>query len=181
MPDRCDNRSVGVIIHDPDGRILISDRVKPPVGTSPPAGHVDGWGGWRLAAINEVLEETGLQVTRNRLEDVTGGWRATPCRRLPGPLGTGHEWRVYRATADGQKPRPAPEENRNMRWADRGELQALAIVTVGVARGLLSPEAFAQQPGLEPVWVEWLQDAGLIQVHPADLVAVDQYACLPVR
>src|SRR5579872_3721749 len=89
----CDNRSVGVIVTDRDGRYLVFDRNTFPPGAAACAGHVDDHGSDEDAARGEVLEEVGLTV--NVLVPLAAGWRDNPCRRSPGPKGRGHEWVVY--------------------------------------------------------------------------------------
>lgn len=171
MPDRCDNGSVGVIVSNEAGQFLLFDRATPPVGAAPPAGHVDGHDSWDAAARAEVAEETGLTVGTIRL--ITGGWRPNVCRRKPGRAGYGHEWRVYWAYVTGQPLNPSARETRNMRWVPESRLQQLANLTAAYARGRLSAERFAQAPGIEPVWVRWLANAGLILMSPPDLVEIE--------
>ena len=168
MPQPCDNRSVGVIITDGHGKYLLFDRATFPPGTAPVAGHVDDHGSYEAAAFAEVREETGLEVRTLRL--VTGGWRDNKCRRAPGPKGTGHQWQVYEATVTGDL-RPSLRETRNARWLPRVALQALTVQTSWHARGLRST------PGIEPVWVQWLIDAGLgVVLHPTALADIDRLA-----
>jgi 8-oxo-dGTP pyrophosphatase MutT (NUDIX family) len=170
---RCDNTSAGVIIRDAGGRFLVFDRNTFPAGTAPAAGHVDGHGGFGLAARAEVTEELGLTVTS--LRQVTGGWRPNLCRRGPGPRGAGHLWAVYLAETTGVL-RPSPRETRNARWLTAGGLQALAARTAAFARGRLAAADFARLPGIEPVWVQWLADARIIATGPADLAVIDAAA-----
>jgi ADP-ribose pyrophosphatase YjhB (NUDIX family) len=170
----CDHKSVGVLLPDEAGRRwLMFRRVRFPVGIAPAAGHVDGHGGFAAAARAEVGEELGLQV--QVLRQVTGGWRPYPCRRLASQPLPGHRWAVYLAEATGQL-RPDPAEAAGARWYTRAELQRLADRTVAHALGLITPVEFAADPGLEPVWLDWLRAAGLIEVEPTDLYAVDDLA-----
>jgi ADP-ribose pyrophosphatase YjhB (NUDIX family) len=169
----CDNTSAGVIIGDGAGRYLVFDRATFPPGTAPVAGHVDEHGGFEEAAFAEAAEEVGLTVTG--LRQVTGGWRDNACRRAPGRLGTGHEWSVYQATVSGEL-RPSLRETRNARLLTAGQLQDLAARTASYAHGLLTDAEFAASPGIEPVWAQWLTDAGIIHVPPADLAAIDRLA-----
>jgi len=164
---RCDNTSVGVIIADGYGNYLLFDRNTFPPGTAPPAGHVDGHGSYEDAARAEVQEETGLTVIS--LAYITGGWRDNKCRRAPGPAGTGHEWRVYLATVAGDLD-PSPRETRNARWLNRDDMQSLACQTAWHAQGL------RDEPGIEPVWVQWLADSGLVVMHPHSLAQIDRIA-----
>lgn len=153
---RCDGHSVGVIVTDDHGRILIGDRADN-TGAAPIAGHIyDAHSGPRSAAVDEVREEAGLTVTR--LTYLTGGWRANRCRRGAGPDGPGHTWYLYRAHAAGEL-QVDPGSYRNMRWAGVTELRTLAARTVDYARGQVPPAEWAAAPGIEPVWVLWLHQA----------------------
>ncbi len=169
MVKRCDNRSVGVLIRDRVGRLLMFERVTPPVGVAPPAGHVDDHGGADDAARAEVAEEVGLTVTS--LRPVLVRWQPNVCRRLPGPDGVGHTWTVYEAQAAGAVA-AAPREARRPRWLAAGEVQALADRTVLFARGGMSADVFAAEPGLEPAWVGLLAELGVVDVPAAGLDAV---------
>jgi ADP-ribose pyrophosphatase YjhB (NUDIX family) len=155
----CDNTSVGVVVTDGCGRYLLFDRNTFPPGAAPPAGHVDDHGSYAEAGYAEVSKETGLTVTA--LEHVGGGWRGNRCRRAPGPQGTGHMWRIFLARATGELA-PSPRETRNARWLDQPAIQALAARTVAYASGLVTTREWAADPGLEPVWVRWLADIGII-------------------
>lgn len=175
----CDNRSVGVIIVDAQGRCLVFDRNTPPPGTAPAAGHVDDHGGFDAAARDEVNEELGLTVTA--LQDTgVGGWRPNACRRQPGPKGTGHEWRVYHATVTGTL-NPSKRETRNARWLTGEELYHLALRTATYAHGGISPAEFNRNPGLEPVWVRWFHDLNIVTLNDDDLAAIDRLAAQPPR
>jgi len=162
----CDATSVGVLITDPDGRILLFERVKPPYGLAPVAGHIDEHGGAAQAAVAEVAEEVGLEVTSLRW--VSDGWVRNHCRRSPHPGQAGHHWTVYRADWTGQV-RLGADEARRPRWVDHTELQALVARTVAYAHGDIDDTAWGAEPGLEPVWVSLLPGIGL---PAADLAAV---------
>ncbi|MFD8316241.1 NUDIX hydrolase [Kitasatospora purpeofusca] len=169
----CDNTSVGVIITDHQGRYLMFDRATFPVGAAPAAGHFDNHGGAQAAGRVEVEEELGLTVTS--LTRVTGGWRDNPCRRRPGALGTGHNWTVYQATVTGDLT-PSARETKNVRWIAPDALQELADRTIAYAQGRLTDAEFEAQPGVEPVWMQWLADIAAIKVSPAELLQVELLA-----
>lgn len=175
MPGRCDNASVGVLITDGDGRYLMFDRNTPPAGCAPCAGHVfDEHASYTDAARAEVAEELGLRA--GHLTPLpAGGWRDNRCNRGPGPLGTGHQWRIYQAEVSGQL-NPSPRETRNTRWLTLREIQRLADRTAAHAHGRISAGEFAAAPGIEPVWVAFLADLHLITMDPGDLEAIERVA-----
>lgn len=176
MPGRCDNASVGVLIEDDQGRYLMFDRNTLPAGCAPCAGHVfDEHVSYPDAARAEVAEELGLAV-----EHLTplpaGGWRDNRCNRGPGPKGTGHQWRIYRAAVSGEL-NPSPRETRNARWLSLAEIQRLADRTAAHAHGRITAGQFAAAPGIEPVWVRFLADLGVITMGARDLEAIERVAC----
>lgn len=175
MTRQCDNASVGVMIHDGDGRWLLFERAAFPVGIAPCAGHVfDEHRDYRDAACAEVEEELGLTVKRLYSAGV-GGWRPNRCRREPGPRGTGHMWNVYTAEVSGEL-RPSPRETRGVHWLDEQDMQRLAGRTASYARGEISHAVFSAAPGIEPVWVTFLVALGMITMHVSDLAVIDQLA-----
>jgi NUDIX domain len=171
LEDVCDNTSVAIVITDELGRALVFERATRPHGVAFSAGHMDDWGDVRGTAYAEVRDELGLRVVS--MDIVTAGvWRPNTCRRHPGRLGVGHKWWVVTGEVDGDL-NPSTRETRNARWATPAELQQLAERTVDYAHGRISGEAFATQPGIEPVQVQWFADAGLIGVADADLTAIE--------
>ncbi|MGI5247741.1 NUDIX hydrolase [Dactylosporangium sp. CA-139066] len=167
--DPCCRETVGVLIADEAGRLLMFARQQPPPGVAPVAGHVGEHGDFESAARAEVAEEVGLTVVR--LEELARGWRSTWCRRGS----DGHMWRIYRAEVSGTL-QLKPDEAANAGWYGPAELQVLADLTVAHARGELLAAAFEVAPGLEPVWVSWLAELGHIIVPAADLAAVEALA-----
>lgn len=165
----CDHASIGVLITSPAG-LLVFERVRPPAGVAPVAGHVDQHGSPERAAHAEVAEEVGLAVTSLRL--VLTAWRTNPCRR-PTADRVGHRWWIYRAEASGQI-RPSADEVRAPRWRHPDQLQQLACSTVAYAEGQLSEEQFTANPGLEPVWVRFLHELHLVTLPNDSLNLVDK-------
>lgn len=167
----CDGASVGVIL-ERAGCYLIGQRADGQ-GVAPVAGHVyDAHTGYEDAAVAEVREELGLTVTH--LEPVTTGWRDNRCKRGTGPSGRyGHAWAVYRADVTGSM-HVDPGSYSDVWAAYPDELAALAARTVAMARGELDARAWAEQPGLEPVWVLWLARADAIQPTAHDLADVER-------
>ncbi|WP_258308880.1 NUDIX hydrolase [Streptomyces sp. NWU339] len=166
----CDNQSVGVVIGDEHGRLLLFDRATFPSGAAPAAGHVDDHGTPEQTARAEVAEELGLVV--RGLEMIAERWRSNQCRRVPGLRGIGHYWTVFRATAEGVLA-PCARETRNVRWCTSDEVGRLAERTVRYAQGHLSADEFAVAPGLEPVWLRWFADLGIVTVPERHLALVD--------
>ncbi|MGI5330954.1 NUDIX hydrolase [Actinomadura nitritigenes] len=157
----CDGHSVGVIIVNAAGQVLIGDRTDG-AGAAPIAGHVyDAHPSPRAAARAEVFEEVGLTVTT--LTEITSGYRANRCKRGDGPTGPGHTWYIYRARAAGQLD-VDPGSYSNVRWADADELRALTERTIAYARGRVEAAEWADRPGIELVWVLWLQMAAIVDV-----------------
>lgn len=170
MGRACDNAVVGVLVRRA-GRLLMIERAGVPKGFAPPAGHVEGHGTAEDAARAELAEETGL--TAVSLDVVLERWRGGVCgsRDLPGPRGWGHLWTIFEAEAVGEPSGTA--EARSVGWFTPAEVQALADRTVAFADGDVSAAEFAERPGLEPVWLAWLSDLGVIRVSPVDLAAVE--------
>lgn len=144
----CDHTSVGILVFR-DGKLLIIDRKRPPLGLAAPAGHVDKHGDpndseekqFEQAAINELKEETGLIATSLSL--ISEERMENPCRR---PDGTWHFWRIYHAKAVG-KLNPSTEETRGHFWCTHEQMEhLLAGVPIQLERG---------PAGLEPVWLDW--------------------------
>jgi 8-oxo-dGTP pyrophosphatase MutT (NUDIX family) len=160
-PKQCDGHSIGVIIVDAKNQVLIGDRADG-AGAAPIAGHVyDAHLSPRAAARAEVLEEVGLTVTT--LTEITSGYRANRCKRGDSPTGPGHTWHIYRARAVGQLD-VDPGSYTNVRWATVEELRELTERTIAYARGRVSAAEWAERPGIELVWVLWLQMAAIVDV-----------------
>ncbi|MGH3620742.1 MAG: NUDIX domain-containing protein [Sciscionella sp.] len=118
----------------------------------------------------EVAEEVGLVVTS--LDLVLTAWRPNRCRR-PTTGHVGHHWRIYEAQASGPI-RPSAPEVRAARWVHPDELQQFARRTAAYAEGQVSEEEFAAQPGMEPVWVRFLQELQLVALPDDTLRLIDK-------
>jgi ADP-ribose pyrophosphatase YjhB (NUDIX family) len=150
---KCDHKSVGVLVKNDVGLLLI-ERKKWPYGFAPPAGHVDAHPTWEEAAESELFEEVGLCSTQLTL--VVEGRRTNPCRR---PEGTWHYWKIYRAITTG-KIKPSASEVKRAIWCSEHQLNELAQRTIGYVSGAVTEENWILRPGLEPVWFEWLKLTG---------------------
>lgn len=177
MPYTCDNASVGVLIFDGEGRLLMLHRAHPPIGIAPVAGHVfDEHEGYMEAAQAEVEEEVGLTVTSLELLGV-GGWRPNKCGATdPGSdsRGVGHQWQIFRAEVTGEP--HATDEAKSIAMVGAARLQALAERTALYARREITQEQFGKQPGLEPVWCDFLSRLDMIDVPSTDLSLIGYVA-----
>ncbi|WP_165958719.1 NUDIX domain-containing protein [Actinomadura sp. KC345] len=170
----CDGHSVAVIVIDPSKGVLIGD-VPDGAGASSVGGHVfDVHWSYKAAACGEVLEETGLTVTALMPVFEKPVRRLNPCKRGDGPYGLGHYWQVYIAEVDGRL-NVDPKSLLRPRWVSRVELQRLAQRTLGRAQHTVSAEAWAEEPGITPTWVQWFAEAGLIEMAEADLRDIEQF------
>src|ERR1035437_1284536 len=124
----CDNKSVGVIIEDKAGNLLLLRRGRYPVGIAPVAGHVDGHGSPVQAALDEVQEELGLTIQPEDLQATKIQSRRVEniCRRVGG---THHNWWVFKASKFSGQLLPDEEETLGARWYSPEELQYLGAKT----------------------------------------------------
>lgn len=173
MIKTCCNTSVGIVITDPDNRLLMITRADG-TGIAPVAGHaLDSHPSWRAAAIAEVREETDLTVV-DLTDTGVGGWRPNRCGRAdPGLRGPGHDWRIYRATVTGCLA-PDPRETRGASWYTPAEVQWHADRTIGYGTGAIAGDDWDAIPGLEAVWIEWLADIGMVTASRSDLAIADR-------
>ena len=188
----CDTESVGIVVEYADGDILIADRTITPWGAACPAGHAEGHGhpapkpgvpdqpAHRAAAIGELAEEVGLRARPEDLELVAHGWRDNRCgRELRPGAPEGHWWTVYRTRLWTGDVQVAPDEVTNARRVNSEQLQELVDRTIALAHGRITEVEFGARPGIEPVWVRWLRDAGYVRVANPDLDAVEILAATP--
>ena len=141
----CIGKSVGAIIRNKAGEILMIDRVHEPFGWACPAGHVEEDKGFkepfRGSLDMEVSEEVGLKVlSAEMVLEETVSWNN--CRRST----EGHHWRVYEVL-------------------EVGEYEEISINNAGYieARGYgwFKPEEL-EHLELEPVWRYFLEKLGYI-------------------
>jgi len=86
--------SVGAIIINDSGELLMIDRLNPPFGFACPAGHIDEDEDPLIAVIREVKEETGLTIISQKelsISDYRDDAPKEPCSR--GVIN--HIWRLY--------------------------------------------------------------------------------------
>lgn len=144
------------MIVEQDGKILLIERARIPLGFSIPAGHVDDNESYEEAARRELEEEVGLHATELRL--VTEGRKNVACRR---PGGDWHYWKMYRVTATGEIKRSL-EETKKAGWYSHTRIKELAVRTEEFLKGNITTEQWEQTPGLEPVMYEWFKELGLV-------------------
>jgi ADP-ribose pyrophosphatase YjhB (NUDIX family) len=174
---RCCGTSVGVLLTNGNGDVLLIGRAWHPIGHAPVAGHVaDEHASVAEAAVAEVREEVGLALTR--METAWTGHLPNLCSSPPARR-PGHTWTLIRGTAVGTL-RPAPGETVGAAWYTRRRVQVLAARTIAHAH---SGQPAADQPhdSLEAVWVEHLHRLGVLQVARRDLEAVRALYSTPPR
>lgn len=158
----CDHQSVGVIITDKARRFLLLTRAKPPVGIAPVAGHVDEHGSPHSAGCVEAVEEAGVRLVALQHRDE--GYVANICRRpASNPDKPGHYWWIYSAQLSETTTSFSADETRGGGWYTAEQLDALARRTCAYAQGQVPEAEWRAQPGLEPVWVYWLDRLEMIE------------------
>lgn len=165
MPKVCDNISVGVIIESPEREIVLLKRAKFPIGYAPPAGHGDlddEHGSIEQAAVGEVSQEVGLTIaTEGLTRTVVNNRRVyNQCRREGG---TYHNWFVFEARDYSGTITPSPDETQGARWYPQAEVQELADRTKDYEAGNVTEEAWAANPGLEPIWKDFFVELGRVE------------------
>lgn len=116
--------SVGAIVTNAQGQILLVDRKLPPPGFAGLAGHLDNGETPQQAIAREIQEESGLLVADIELvaeEFVPWNYCAAGV--------TGHHWYLFTATASGQ-PIPQLEEVRSVGWYEPAALLTLPLEEV---------------------------------------------------
>ena len=155
MTNICDHTSVGMIVYK-DDKILLIERRKKPFGFAPPAGHIDGDSTFEESAIRELKEEVGLIATK--LELLIEGRKENHCRREDG---TWHYWKIYRVEAINDIER-SKDETKQVNWFSKDQIIKLVERTREYLQGKISDEEWENNPGLEPVWLEWLEELKII-------------------
>ncbi len=145
----CNHTSVGMIVRKGDD-ILLIERQKFPFGFACPAGHVDEGESFKEAAVRELREEVGLETSA--LELVFEGDINNPCRRKDG---TRHHWQVFDVSSTGELQR-STGETRSFLWASSEKLEQLRKRTEDYLHGNVSEQEWKENPGLEPVWLQFL-------------------------
>lgn len=162
MEKYCDNRSVGVILTNDNDEMALLTRGRFPIGIAPPAGHVDGHGSLEQAAIDEVNEELGVLLAIDGLRRTAIADRHVEnvCRRVGGDH---HLWTVYEArVGSAVQLEPDPQETKGAKWYPPKTVRALAVRTRQYQLGGVNESEWAIRPGLEPVWVDFIEEVGYL-------------------
>lgn len=130
----CNHTSVGVILKNSTGRILLIDRKIFPLFFASPAGHLKDGENPEIGAKREVEEEVGLVISNLKL--ALNERFENPCCREDGNW---HEWWVYEADYEGEL-KPSERETKKVGWCNIAEIEKLS-----------------EEGKLEPVWQEIFQ------------------------
>src|SRR6056297_207813 len=123
------HQSVGIIIKNDQGEILMLNRKNYPYGWACPAGHVDQGEGPEQAAHRETEEETGLKTGEiHKLTQEFVDWNE--CAQGI----KGHYWHVYEAKSWSGKVKSRDKEAHEIAWISLDKIREL---------------------DLEPVWEHW--------------------------
>lgn len=155
MEKICDHKSVGMLVWK-NNKILLIERMKFPFAFAPPAGHLDGNESFEEMAKIELFEETGLVAKSLKL--LIEGRKENPCRRTDGSW---HYWQIFEVQVEGEINRSL-SETKQIKWVSIEELRQLAKRTEGYQAGKISEADWKTNPGLEPVWREWLSELKII-------------------
>lgn len=154
MAKICDHKSVGMLVWRNE-KLLLIERGRFPFAFAPPAGHCDG-DDYESTAKKELQEEVGLIAESLKL--LIEGRKENPCRREDG---TWHYWQIFEVEAVGDVER-SEEETKQARWVSKEELKALATRTEEYRAGKISEEVWEKNPGLEPVWYDWMKELNIV-------------------
>lgn len=125
----CTYRTVGAIIRNPAGEILLFNRGTYPFCIAGPAGHCDDGDAPQVAIEKEIREEVGLEVLC--LQEITQLWCASRCRRRHTGE-PGHWWTFYHASCLGEVRESQREVSGKARFYTESEIKSLMQST---ARG----------------------------------------------
>jgi 8-oxo-dGTP pyrophosphatase MutT (NUDIX family) len=116
--------SVAVLIHDPDGRLLLQEKSSGE-GWSLPAGAIEPGESPDQAIRREVREETGLMVEPREVVGVFGG----ETFRYTYPNGDAVEYTaiLYRCVPVGRATGPLDPETKSLRYFAADEMPELAL------------------------------------------------------
>jgi NADH pyrophosphatase NudC (nudix superfamily) len=158
----CDNKSVGIIVRNAEGSIVLLKRARFPFGYAPVAGHIDDHGSVEQAAIDETAEEVGLTITKEDLQptSIVETRFNNHCRRRGG---TYHDWWVFIVDKFSGSIVPSEDETKGADWYTVEEVQQLADRTGQYRAQMIEQAEWEENPGLEEIWVDMLVQLGLIR------------------
>jgi 8-oxo-dGTP pyrophosphatase MutT (NUDIX family) len=153
---KCDHTSVGALIYNARGELLMFERGTFPYGIAGPAGHCDG-DSYEDALMKEVSEEVGLTVVSQRL--VASFCVHKACRREFDDTPY-HDWRFYRAVVEGDI-QASKRETKRVRWYAVWQIQqAMRRAEEYHLLGMIDDAHWQQWPGLDHPWYR------LFNLHP---------------
>lgn len=149
MSQVCDHTSVGTIVENEWGELLLIERAKFPFGLAAPAGHVDSHSGPLEAARQELLEEVGIKVKiSDLLPVITNRYIANHCRRQQGDY---HVWNVYHVRVKNPRIQRSLDETNAAGWYNKEQLQVITATS-----------AQASKVPLEPIWRTFFEELGYV-------------------
>jgi len=114
------NKSVGAIIKNSEGRILLIERRKEPLGWAAPAGHMEEGESPEEAIIREVQEEVGFRVIDLKLvHNEFIKWNI--CSRGH----NGHDWFVFELLSYTGDFKLEKREAKDYKWVDLNEFNEI--------------------------------------------------------
>jgi 8-oxo-dGTP pyrophosphatase MutT (NUDIX family) len=119
------HESVGTVVTDGHGRMLLFRRTIFPFADTIPAGHLDTGEQPRMAAVRELKEEAGIEVPEVHLVLITEEDVNEPCRRGSDH----HRWHLYRTTVNPNVELKQNDEGQELRWVDFEQVDKLKLVT----------------------------------------------------
>ncbi|MCL5733871.1 MAG: NUDIX domain-containing protein [Patescibacteria group bacterium] len=153
MPLICDNKSVGIIFKNSEGKYLLILRRTDPKFYACPASHVDVHGGSVDTAKEEVQKEAGASGVPLNL--VLQKDYPNPCSRG----GIHHLWSVFEGEYDGPI---SDSEAGSVSWKTLKEIKELAARTKSHIAEKISQEDWENKPGLEQVWIDIFKELNIL-------------------
>ena len=151
----CDHNNVGIFIWT-NQKLLLVIRTGSQFGYTLPSGHVDGELTFEDAARRELKAETGFSIIN--IEKVGEGKKENKCDRKDG---SSHFWKLFKVITGG-KLIPNENEVKKTAWFSISELKELAEKTLKYNKKEITESEWEQNPGLEPVILEWFQELKII-------------------
>lgn len=149
----CDNKSVGMILKNSEGKYLVILRKTSPKVYACPASHVDVHGGSVEIAKEELPKEAGISDVKLSL--VLQKDYPNPCSRG----GKHHLWSVFEGIYDG----PISDSDAGkVSWKTAEEIKELSERTEMHREGKISQDDYEKDPGFEDVWINIFRDLNIL-------------------